>query len=231
MSAVHHGRVAIPVLSVALFLMPAVRAQDDVGATAARLSAPDPVARTKAACSLRAMGRQAAPALGALIQLLADASPVAPTVCDRHWGHTDGMVTSPGQQAASALVALGSVAVLPLITALESPAWPARRNAAWALGALDDTRAVPALTRVLSDPEPQVREQAVWALGALDAETAVPVLIAAVRDADPRVRAQAAWALGAIGDTRGLAAALVALNDADPLVRRQGAWAVGVLAR
>lgn len=223
--------VAGLMLSLAVVSGPGIAAQDDTRALTARLAAPDPTVRAKAACDLRKRDGDAAAALDALVELLRDAAPVEASVCDRLWGGRDGVLTSPGQLAASALVAIGSRAFPPLMKTLESPAWVARRNAAWALGALDDDRAASALTKVLADVEPQVREQAAWALGALNAESAVPALIAAVRDTDPRVRAQAAWALGAIGDPRALGAVLAALRDADPLVRRQGAWATGVLAR
>jgi HEAT repeat protein len=41
----------------------------------------------------------------------------------------------------------------------------ARRNAAWALGAISDARAVEPLTGALGDSDAGVREQARWALG------------------------------------------------------------------
>ena len=219
------------VLTIAVLATLPTHAQEDARTLTARLSAADPISRASAACGLRKLDRDAAVALDALVDLLADGSPVEASVCDRHWGGRDGMLTSPGQLAASALVAIGSRSVTPLLRALESPAWIARRHAAWALGALDDSRAAPALTKLLSDAEPPVREQAAWALGALNAESAVPALISVVGDKDARVRAQAAWALGAIGDPRALSAVLGALRDPDPSVRRQGAWAAGVLAR
>lgn len=223
-------RVAI-VLTIALLAAVSTDAQEDARALTAQLSSADPISRARAACGLRKLDRDAAVALDALVDLLADGSPVEASVCDRHWGGRDGMLTSPGQLAASALVAIGSRSFAPLMRALESPAWIARRHAAWALGALDDSRAVPGLTKLLSDAEPPVREQATWALGALNAESAVPALISVLGDKDARVRAQAAWALGAIGDPRALNAVLGALRDPDPPVRRQAAWATGVLAR
>lgn len=45
---------------------------------------------------------------------------------------------------------------------------PVREQTAWALGALGDRRAEPALAVALKDTEPKVRRQAAWALGALD---------------------------------------------------------------
>ena len=58
-------------------------------------------------------------------------------------------------------------------------AWIGRRNSAWALGALDDSRAVSALIDALRDSEAPVREQVAWALGAIDNPQAVPALVAA----------------------------------------------------
>ena len=112
----------------------------------ADLDASDAVVRARAACGLRELGDGAADAIGPLVKLLADGSPVEATVCGRRWwrGNSDDM-TSPGEQAASALAAIGSRAFQPLMGALRQDAWIARRNAAWALGALDDSRAVGAL--------------------------------------------------------------------------------------
>src|SRR5262249_45584374 len=121
------------------FLLLATVAQHDANAAAAGLASPDPAARTRAACELRDMGRDAAPALPRLAALLEDGSPVDPSVCGQRTWRFRGAVdmTSPGEQAASAMVAIGSVSYLPFAKALGGPAWIARRNAAWGLGALD----------------------------------------------------------------------------------------------
>ena len=169
----------------------------------AELRASDPVVRTRAACDLRELGDGAADAIDPLIALLDDASPVEPTVCERRWWRgSNNDLTTPGEQAASALVAIGSRAFSAVLAVVQRPAWVARKNAAWALGALDDPRAVKALIDLVRDREPQVREQAAWALGALDDPFAVPALVNALKDDNPRVRRQAAWALGAIDDSR-----------------------------
>ncbi len=196
----------------------------------ADLSAVEPVARAQAACALRNMGDSAFEALSSLTDLLADASPVPSSVCDRRWSRGDANdMTTPGEQAAAALVAIGTRAYPPLLKALSAPAWAARRNAAWGLGALDDQRAVPVLITALTDREPGVREQVAWALGALDGASAVPALAAALKDSDPRVRRQAAWALGAIDDHRAVAPLATALTDADDRTREQAAWALGAI--
>lgn len=196
------------------------------------LGASDPAVRARAACDLRAMGSAAAPALPSLTAALSDGAPVEQDICSRSWWRGSGSdLTSPGEIAAAALVAIGTRAIDPLMSTLKSEAWVARRNAAWALGALDDHRAVSALIDTLKDSEPAVRAQGAWALGAIDARDGVPVLTGALRDPAARVRRQAAWALGAIGDARALQELLTALKDPEPEVRRQAAWAIGVLEK
>ncbi len=197
-----------------------------------QLSAADPATRAKGACALRELGDEAAPAIDALVALLADGAPVDRSVCERNWGRWNSdHTTTPGEQAASALVAIGGHTLKPLHAALKHSSWIARRNAAWALGALDDGGAAPLLIGALKDAEAGVRKQAAWALGAIDEPRAVDRLMQALKDADPGVREQSAWALGAIGDGRAIDALLPMLQDPYPGVRRQAAWAIGVLNR
>lgn len=212
-----------------VLVLSSAAAQRDVNASTAMLASADPAARTRAACELRELGRDAAPALPRLASLLADGSPVDPSICgDRTWrfrGATD--MTSPGEQAACAMVAIGSASYVPFTKALAGPAWIARRNAAWGLGALDASEAVPALIEALKDPEAGVREQVAWALGAIGDRRAVDALVAALSDSVAGVRRQAAWALGSIGDQRAVPGLTKALKDSDAGVRRQAAWALG----
>jgi HEAT repeat protein len=206
-------------------------AQRDANAAAAGLASADPAVRTQAACALRDMGREAATALPQLAALLGDGSPVDRTVCgERTWRFGGGHeLTSPGEQAAGAMVAIGSTAYPPFMRALSGPAWIARRNAAWGLGALEESQAVPALIEALKDPEASVREQVAWALGAIGDRRAVDALVVALTDSAPGVRRQAAWALGAIGDARAVAGLTKSLKDSDAGVRRQAAWALGTI--
>jgi len=209
----------------------ALAAQKDANAAAAGLSSADPAVRTQAACELRAFGGQASPFIPRLAALLDDASPVDPAVCaERTWRFRGGHdSTTPGEQAASALVAIGTPSQPVLMRALAGPAWVARRNAAWALGALDSSEAVPALIEALKDTDAGVREQVAWALGAIGDRRAVDGLVAALGDSAPGVRKQAAWALGAIGDKRAVQGLMHALKDADAGVRKQAAWALGAI--
>ena len=182
----------------------------------AALGAADPAVRARAACDLREHGDRAVEAIDKLVALLADGSPVNHSVCERRWWRGNGdQETTPGELAASALVSIGSRAYTALDLALRSATWIARRNAAWALGALDDPRAVRGLIEALRDREAPVREQAAWALGALDQRDAGEPLIAALKDTDVRVRKQAAWALGALDEPRATHALIEALRDGD----------------
>src|SRR5688572_9961535 len=163
------------------------------------LAATDAVTRARAACQLREAGDEAAPAMDALLTLLADTAPVPQSACGDRWRRGfHERLTTPGEQAASALVAIGTRSFDPLLRSLKHSAWSARRNAAWALGAMDDERAVKALIDALKDPEPQVREQAAWALGAIGDHRAMDPLLPLLKDADVRVRRQAAWAIGVV---------------------------------
>jgi len=141
----------------------------DLSAVIEMLRSPDPVVRVGVACARNVFNASAAAAIPALVELLEDAEPVAPEVCredHRHWWGEEHAIT-PGEAAARALVHIGSASVEPLVKTLASPAAVARRNAAWALGALDDQRAVTPLIGSLKDRDASVRAQAAWALGAI----------------------------------------------------------------
>jgi len=71
-----------------------------------------------------------------------------------------------------------------------------RGRAAWALGKIEDSRAVEALIAALKDEDDGVRESAAWALGDIGDSRAVKALIAALKDEDDGVRRSAAWVLG-----------------------------------
>ncbi len=199
-----------------------------------QLASPVAAARALVACALRERRAAAAPAITGLVALLDDASPVDPAACGEQpwrWTHEwDREPTTPGQEAARALAAIGIAAFEPVVAVVASGGDHARRNATWALGALQDARAVPALVGRLRDASGAVREQAAWALGAIqDARAVDPLARDALADAEPRVRRQAAWALGAIQDARAGEPLIRALRDADHAVRRQAAWALGAV--
>ena len=203
-----------------------------VDALIARLKAESPVERALAACALREQRAAATPAIPTLIALLGDGATVDPRACepDRTWWKNQEIEpTSPGEEAARALARIGQASVDPLIRASTGPVAFARQNATWALGAIDDVRAVPAVIARLKDEDAGVREQAAWALGALDDVRGVEPLTGALGDRVGKVRKQAAWALGALDDASAVPALVRALGDEDAGVREQAAWALGAL--
>ena len=225
------GQPQVTPASAAIALVSYVAGQDAPDLVA-RLRDADPRVRAVAACDLQRLGSSARGAIAALVERLPDASPVDPKVCgeDRHyWSRDIDQQTSPGEEAAAALVAIGTESLPSLVTAARAPQWVARRNAVWALGALDDARGVTPALGALADREPPVRRVAAWALGALDSDVAVTALIDALRDADAGVRSQVAWALGAIRDPRAVDGLINALKDQDEAVRSQAAWALGAI--
>ncbi|HTE17482.1 MAG TPA: HEAT repeat domain-containing protein [Armatimonadota bacterium] len=84
-----------------------------------------------------------------------------------------------------------------LIEDLSDWKWQVRVRAAAALGAMQDSRAVPPLVAALGDEQWEVREEAVKAL-VLMGEPAVQALCAALRQGD--LRGRAAEVLGKIGE-------------------------------
>ena len=147
--------------------MAALGDQTPVRELVAGLTSGDAGVRAKAACELKEQGDRAGEAIDSLVRLLGDATPVSQDVCrERMWQGRDDE-TTPGHLAAAALVGIGSRSVPALIAVLQQPQWISRRNATWALGALDDPRGVTPVTAALQDREAPVRQQAAWALGAM----------------------------------------------------------------
>jgi HEAT repeat protein len=229
--------VTAAVICLVAIAIPSIHARQtptakDLSAVIDMLRSSDPVVRTGVACSRHVFNASASAAIPALIDMLDDDEPVAPEVCredGRPWWGDERRPITPGQEAARALVRIGTASFDPLVKALAATGPTARRNAAWALGALDDQRAVAPLIASLKDADQAVREQTAWALGALDDARAVQPLIAALRDGTPAVRRQAAWALGAIDDAAAVDALVTALKDDDARVREQSAWALGAI--
>lgn len=95
--------------------------------------------RAAAAYWLGQQKAAAAQAVEALVGLLGDTSEVNPT---QYRNRSALQKLTLGEEAAAALVNIGHASVEPLIHVLRtSPSPEARKNAAWALGALHDTGA------------------------------------------------------------------------------------------
>ena len=64
------------------------------------------------------------------------------------------------REASTALSRMGPAAVDPLIEVLDNPDWRVRGAAAWALGNLNDEKAIPALEKLLDDESGFVKQGA-----------------------------------------------------------------------
>lgn len=96
-----------------------------------------------------------------------------------------------------------------------------RDNAAFALGEIGDTSAIPYLIKALKDKDEWVRKSAIKALGILKAKEAIPALIELVNDSSQTVRKSLARTLGQIGD-KDIEPYLVKLyNDESIVVKKQ----------
>ncbi|MBD3319995.1 MAG: hypothetical protein GF350_02765 [Chitinivibrionales bacterium] len=199
--------------------------------------------RIIAAISLAQMKEEAEPALELLIGAFSDTVMYTPDsteqVIDRP--------TSVSDEAAGAVIAIGSDAVKPLVSALEHPAWPVRAQAAYSLGEIGDLKADKHLIRTLTDtslfvrdktmsalvnlnnPRPLIRalrdrdsdlkKNVIEVLGAMKAADAVEPLIRQLENRDSYVREKAAYALGEIGDSRAVEPLIGLLDDNISFVR------------
>lgn len=102
-----------------------------------------------------------------------------------------------------------------------------RRAAAWSLGNLRDTTAVPALIRALDDSVTSVRQQALAAMQFLWTPAAETATITALRGGDGNVRYIAAQLLGHHRTNLALSELFLALKDNNIWVRAESARALG----
>ena len=112
--------------------------QDEVTRHIAVLKSGNPQQKAEAAYWLGQQRAAAATAVDPLVELLGDATEIDPAKYRQH--RLDKMTL--GEEVAAALVNIGHPSIEPLIKVLKtSPQSEARKNAAWALGALHDTGA------------------------------------------------------------------------------------------
>lgn len=131
----------------------------------------------------------------------------------------------PQHQGRDTIVAMGAVAVPPLLDLLRP------RREMWTEGVrelLEDIgeQAVPDLLRAMHDKK--LRDTAIRALAKIGDRRAVPPLIELVTDGARRgdVRATAIWALGRIGDPSALPVILDVSHSSDKDERRSAAYAL-----
>ncbi len=116
-----------------------------------------------------------------------------------------------------AIEKIGASAVPSLIATLSDSNWDGRDQAAFVLGRIGDSSAVPALITVLKDWG--VRQEAIGALGEIG-QPALPTLIVALRNSDKEIRSGAAEALEKIGDK----SAVPSLKAADHEYHNDNHW-------
>ena len=124
-----------------------------------------------------------------------------------------------------------SLVVQSLIDALKDEDWEVRKQVAWALGEMEDRKAVKALSELLlSDESWEVRREAASALEQIEDRGAVDALSSALtKDLNWEVRREAAEALGQIQDHGAISALESALKDENRMVRREVVEALGEL--
>lgn len=151
----------------------------------------------KADCAVLALGRLGEPAVGPLIETLAEGG------------------TSSRTYAAFILGQIGDAAAVPALSkAASDPAKDVRIAAIKALGAIGGDAAVEALRVAFSSGDTVARERAAFALGRCDRPHAVEYLVVALRSKDATLRGRAAIELGNLGDPAAFTALVAAMEEA-----------------
>jgi beta-lactamase regulating signal transducer with metallopeptidase domain len=120
----------------------------------------------------------------------------------------------------------GPRSVMERIQELRSDDASVRRYAAWALGEMEDDRAVSPLHESLRDDDADVRLVAAWALGEIKHPRSVEPLIEVLDDEDSLVREMAVLALGEIEDSRAVGPLMEAV-ERDEALGEPVIWALG----
>jgi beta-lactamase regulating signal transducer with metallopeptidase domain len=191
--------------------------------------------RALAICSL---GRSGAPgAVPLLVHALGDDAAIpVPVGCwdSGSWSPALRVLhhSSPAEEAAMALAAMGSPSLDSLVSALRHANPTVRRNAAWAIGEMrggdgvERSAALDPLILALTDSDASVRRAAALALGELKDPRAAAPLIGGLSDDNAGAREMAAWALGETKAHSALEALALARSDPTERVRRMARWAL-----
>ncbi len=183
-------------------LTPGPAQTQDVDTWIGQLGSSSATQRARAACYLGRTGVDTIRlARDELLGLLNDGTEVDGRLCRDHardwWNRSRFYVSSPGREAAMALEELGTQVLDPLIDRLQRQDPVGRENAAFALGLIESSQALEALSdAVRQDVTALVRARAAWAIGMIEDPAAAEALIEAVEDEDPTVWGEAIRALG-----------------------------------
>lgn len=160
--------------------------------------------------------------------LIAILNDVEETTLDRYVGSSfvNSYATTPADEAVKALVKIGSPAVKPLITALESKDKLVVTKSIKALGLIRDKQAIKPLLLKLGDKDAHTRLAAANALGKFKGPWVAGALLTALRHENVHTRASAAYALGNIRDPIALQPLTARLEDSDVSVQSQAAIAI-----
>lgn len=135
-------------------------------------------------------------AVDALVSVLKNRPPKRD---NRRKDPASGTQVAEYKSIAEALARIGSPALSPLTSLLNSEERDTRRWASYALGLIKDARALSPLAERLQDARSEVRQAAARALGDLGDPRAAQPLIKILAGRDPETRRAAAEALGALG--------------------------------
>ena len=137
------------------------------------------------------------------------------------------LASEDGEVREEAMIQLynaGSLAVQPLINALDHEKWRVRTGAAQVLGEIGDRRAVvPLIGAAMSGKHPEF----LTALGELKDQRATGILVAALKSKGHIVRTAAARALGEVGDPAAVGPLISTLEDQDVFVRGAAMFSLG----
>lgn len=138
--------------------------------------------------------------------------------------------TTPAR-VANILVAMGQMAITPLLEALPGLSPVSRSLVVEILGQMKSPQVVPGLTAVLESPDPVLRAKAAEALGENGDLLALEPLLRALHDPVEAVRVRAARALGQLGSPRAVEALTRAQQDPSWRVQSGAAEALAAIQR
>ncbi|MGD8780437.1 MAG: M56 family metallopeptidase [Ignavibacteria bacterium] len=113
------------------------------------------------------------------------------------------------------------------IQELNSSVNSVQEKAAWALGDLEDKRAVDQLIKTLDDDDPMVRAMAAWALGEIKEQSSLDALIEHLLDKNDYTKEMIIRAIGELENKSSVNDLVMCLSNNNPDIRYATVWALG----